>query len=98
MRHRALPSLVVAIPLLVVACSGAPPRPPSERYMADVSNTLSGPRTIVIQRRLRLVTPYSKNTCFRNPKSEWRTWPYQRFTTTFPLGFSEPVLGARGVG
>jgi len=68
MRHRALPSLVVAIPLLVVACSGAPPRPPSERYMADVSNTLSGPRTIVIQRRLRLVTPYSKNTCFRNPK------------------------------
>jgi hypothetical protein len=40
MRHRALPSLVVAIPLLVVACSGAPPRPPSERYMADARSSL----------------------------------------------------------
>ena len=39
MQHRPLPSLVVALPLLLVACSGAPSTPPSERYLADARNS-----------------------------------------------------------
>jgi hypothetical protein len=40
MQHRALPPLVVAIPLLLVACSSAPSTPPNARYLADARNSL----------------------------------------------------------
>jgi hypothetical protein len=39
MQHRPLPSLVVAIPLLLVSCSGAPSTPPNERYLVDARNS-----------------------------------------------------------
>ena len=38
MQNRLLPSLAIAIPLLLVACSGAPPTPISEQYFADARN------------------------------------------------------------
>jgi hypothetical protein len=40
MQHRPLPSSLVAIPLLLVACSGAPRTPPNEQYLADARNSL----------------------------------------------------------
>lgn len=40
MQHRRLPALIVAIPLLLVACSGAPSTRPNERYLVDARNSL----------------------------------------------------------
>jgi hypothetical protein len=40
MQHRLLPSLVIAIPLFLVACSGAPPVSPGEKYLAVARNNL----------------------------------------------------------
>ncbi len=40
MRDRLLPSLGIAISLLLVACSGAPPTPISEQYFADARSSL----------------------------------------------------------
>jgi hypothetical protein len=40
MLHRHLPSLLVAISFFLVACSGAPPTPPNEQYLADARNSL----------------------------------------------------------
>ncbi len=40
MKDRFLPSLAIAISLLLVACSGAPPTPISEQYFADARNSL----------------------------------------------------------
>jgi len=40
MRRGLLPSLVMAISLLLVACSGAPPTSVSEQHLADARNTL----------------------------------------------------------
>ncbi len=39
MQHRLLSSLVIAIPLLLVACSGSPPRSISEQQLADARNS-----------------------------------------------------------
>jgi hypothetical protein len=41
MRNRLSPPLALAISLLLVACSGAPPTPASEQYLADARNSLN---------------------------------------------------------
>jgi hypothetical protein len=40
MQHRLLPSLVIAISVILVACSSTPPTPPGEKYLADARNSL----------------------------------------------------------
>jgi len=41
MQHRFLSSLVIAIPLVLVACSGAPPTPIGEQQLADARNSFT---------------------------------------------------------